>query len=135
MERYYGSVFRKTLPISNGMNDCIFCSIVSGEQIADMILSEAEYVAFNDIRPKAPVHILIVPKKHIASIAKMEEDDALLMGQLIGGAKKAARQAGIEDGGYKLVFNVGKGGGQIIDHIHLHLLGGWNAAEHPVANV
>ncbi len=113
--------------VSNGfMNDCIFCSIVSGETKADLILSEAEYIVFNDIHPKAPVHILIVPKKHIDSIAKIEEDDVLLMGQLIAGAKKVAQRVGIEDGGYKLVFNVGKGGGQVIGHIHLHLLGGWN---------
>ncbi|OHA51189.1 MAG: histidine triad nucleotide-binding protein [Candidatus Terrybacteria bacterium RIFCSPLOWO2_01_FULL_40_23] len=117
------------------MNSCIFCSIVSGEQKADVILSEAEYVAFNDIRPKAPVHILIVPKKHIASVAEIKEDDVLLMGQLINGAKKLAVQAGVENSGYKLVFNVGHGGGQVIDHIHLHLLGGWNNEEHLALNV
>lgn len=125
----------KTLPISNGMNSCIFCAIVNGEQKADIILSKAEYIAFNDIHPKAPVHILVVPKKHIASVGEIKEDDVLLMGQLINCAKELAQQAGIAGSGYKLVFNVGRGGGQVIDHIHLHLLGGWNKAEHSALNV
>ncbi|OHA46577.1 MAG: histidine triad nucleotide-binding protein [Candidatus Terrybacteria bacterium RIFCSPLOWO2_01_FULL_44_24] len=116
------------------MTNCIFCSIVKGERQADIVASKEECVAFKDIQPKAPFHILVVPRKHVASVAEMEDGDAPLIGQLIRCAKVIAEESGIDKTGYKLVFNVGRGGGQIIDHIHLHLLGGWNNNE-PPANI
>ncbi len=105
--------------------DCIFCKIIKGEAPAEIIHQDENFVVFKDIHPKAPVHILIVPKKHIVSINHLEEVDKELMGELFLVAAKIAQVAGIRDSGYKLVFNVGRGGGQLVDHLHLHLLGGW----------
>lgn len=105
--------------------DCIFCKIIKGESPAEIIHQDENFVVFKDIHPKAPVHILIIPKKHITSINHLEEVDKELMGELFLVAKKTAHVAGIRDSGYKLVFNVGRGGGQLVDHLHLHLLGGW----------
>ena len=107
------------------MPDCIFCSIVKGEPKADIVFSSEDCIAFHDIHPKAPVHILVIPRKHINSVAEMTEEDTMLMGQLIKCAKDIASKNGLSSLGYKLVFNVGRGGGQVIDHVHLHLLGGW----------
>jgi histidine triad (HIT) family protein len=81
--------------------------------------------AFNDIAPEPPIHILIVPKKHIHSINHLEAEDKELIGELFLLAKQIAKEQKVSETGYKLIFNVGKGGGQIIDHIHLHLVGGW----------
>ncbi|KKT28732.1 MAG: Histidine triad (HIT) protein [Candidatus Giovannonibacteria bacterium GW2011_GWB1_46_20] len=83
-----------------------------------------DFVIFKDIKPSAPVHYLAVLKKHIPSIKEIEHEDEALIGHLIHEAKSAAEKLGLS--GYKLVFNVGRDGGQIIDHIHLHILGGWN---------
>ena len=105
--------------------DCIFCKIVKGEVPSEIIYKDEDFIAFKDIKPKAPVHILIIPKKHIASINHLEEEDKELMGNLCLLAKKIAKKVNLKDKGYKLVFNVGRGGGQVIDHLHLHLLGGW----------
>jgi len=104
--------------------DCLFCSIIKKESPADMMHEDEKLVAFRDINPKAPVHILIVPKKHIPSINEISEDDSNLLGQLIYRAKHLAEEKGIAESGYKLVFNCGRDAGQIVDHIHLHLLGG-----------
>lgn len=104
--------------------ECIFCKISSKDQSADIVYEDEKIIAFRDINPKAPVHILIVPKKHIASIKDMEESDKALMGEVLFLAKKMAKAQNIDEG-YKLVFNVGRKGGQIIDHVHLHLMGGW----------
>ncbi len=105
--------------------DCLFCKIVKKEQPADIIYEDEKFIAFNDIAPKAPIHILIVPKKHIQSVNHLEAEDKELIGGLILLAKQIAKERKISETGYKLIFNVGRGGGQIIDHIHLHLLGGW----------
>jgi len=106
------------------MNNCIFCAIGTHESPAELEFENDEMVAFDDINPKAPVHILIVPKKHIPSIAALTEIDAPLMGKMILLAKKLAEEKGIADDGYRLVFNAGKHSGQVVDHIHLHLMGG-----------
>lgn len=103
------------------MSDCVFCKISGHEQEAEIVYEDEEIIAFNDINPSAPVHILVVPKKHIDSIAGATAQDADLLGRLIFRAKEIASQKGLS--GYKLVFNVGKEGGQIIYHLHLHLLG------------
>lgn len=105
------------------MNQCIFCKIVRNEISSEVVFEDSLIKVFKDIHPKAPIHLLIVPKKHIESVATLTDADQKTMLDVIWGAKKAAEIAGIE--GYKLIFNVGRKGGQIVDHIHLHLLGGW----------
>jgi len=107
------------------MKDCLFCRIVNGEKEADFVHRGERVVAFNDIRPQAPVHILIVPRKHIRSINDIAEEDEPVVSDLIYTAQKIAGQKGIHQSGYKLVFNVERGGGQYIFHLHLHLIGGW----------
>lgn len=103
--------------------NCIFCKIAQKKQPAEVVYENDALIAFNDIKPKAPVHILIVPKKHIESVAHLEEDDKELLCNMLFTARDIAKTQKIDEG-YKLVFNVGRRGGQIIDHIHLHLLGG-----------
>jgi len=106
------------------MDNCLFCKIAKKELPAEVEYEDEEIIAFQDIRPKAPVHILITPKKHIESVAKMTENDVNIAGRLIYIAKILAEKKGIAKKGYKLVVNVGREGGQLIDHLHLHLLGG-----------
>ena len=106
------------------MEDCVFCKITAKEINADIVYEDSKVVAFNDIRPSAPVHVLVVPKEHIQSIAHLESNHNEVISKLIFTAKSLAEKANLK--GYKLVFNVGREGGQVIDHLHLHLLGGWN---------
>ena len=103
--------------------DCIFCEIAKGRAPASVEYEDERVVAFDDINPAAPVHILIVPKLHLKTIKDMEEEDEGLIGHLVFVARKIAEQRHLE--GYKLIFNVDKKGGQVVMHIHLHLLGGW----------
>lgn len=104
--------------------DCIFCKIIHKEAQAEFVNETDDLVIFKDNLPKAPVHLLTVPKKHIVSVGDMADSDAGLMGKLILEARNAAQRAGLD--GYKLIFNVGRRGGQIVDHVHLHILGGWD---------
>lgn len=104
--------------------NCIFCDIINKKSPADIIYEDEKFIVFKDIKPSAPVHILLVLKEHIASINNLKNKHKELIGEWILIAKKVAKEQGIEDG-YKLVFNVGRKGGQIIDHLHFHLLGGW----------
>ena len=106
------------------MSNCIFCKIVRKEIPSEIIYESDEVMAFKDIEPKAPIHILIVPKKHIETVDHLDPKDEKLVGALIYTAQKIARKLNIAENGYRLVFNVKKHGGQIVDHIHLHLLGG-----------
>src|SRR3989344_1409118 len=106
---------------------CLFCSIAKKEIPADILYEDKVVVAFKDIKPLAPVHYLIMPKEHIESIGHLESNHAEVISKLIFTAKKLAEDANLK--GYKLVFNVGREGGQIIDHLHLHLLGGWSKKE------
>jgi len=101
---------------------CLFCKIAKKEEAANIIYEDNKFIAFKDIYPKASFHILIVPKKHISSINHLKIDDKTLMGELILVAQEIARQNNLK--GYKLLINVGREGGQIIDHLHLHLLSG-----------
>jgi len=103
---------------------CIFCKIIKHEQQGDVVYENEKIIAFKDINPKAPVHILIVPKKHIASMQDIEEEDCEMLSEIFLVSKKIATDQNIDDG-YKLVCNVGRKGGQTIDHAHFHLLGGW----------
>lgn len=105
--------------------ECIFCAIANKAQSADVLWEGEQFIAFKDIHPKAPVHVLLIPRKHIESVNHIEDGDSALIGELILAAQKIARTAGVSETGYKLVFNVGRGGGQVIDHLHLHILGGW----------
>jgi histidine triad (HIT) family protein len=102
--------------------DCIFCKIISGEIPSEKVFENDKIIAFNDINPKARIHILVVPKKHIESVKSLEETDKDLIVEVIFAAKKIAKDKDLE--GYKLVFNVGREGGQLVDHLHLHLLSG-----------
>ncbi|MBI4059573.1 HIT domain-containing protein [Candidatus Giovannonibacteria bacterium] len=106
--------------------NCIFCSIIKKEIPSSLVFEDSEFVAFNDIHPKAPVHVLIVSKTHIASVKDLKAGEEELTGRMIGLAKNIAREQKLD--GYKLIFNVGPKGGQLIDHLHLHLLGGWGEA-------
>jgi histidine triad (HIT) family protein len=103
---------------------CIFCAIVAGEIPSDIVYRDDDFIAFNDIHPQAPIHVLIIPKKHIDSIADLTEDDMPLMGRMLAVAKSVAECTGVSEKGYRLVVNTRSEGGQIIMHIHMHLLGG-----------
>jgi histidine triad (HIT) family protein len=102
--------------------ECIFCKIVKNEIPALKVFESDEVIAFKDIEPKARVHILVIPKKHIESVKYLEESDKCFMGELILVAQKIAKDNELQ--GYKLVINVGREGGQIVNHLHLHLLSG-----------
>ena len=103
---------------------CIFCNIVNKKSPAKIIYEDDKIIAFPDINPSAPVHILIIPKKHIKSANELKAEDQALLGKMILTAKKLAKENKIDQSGYRLVINTGKDGGQIIEHLHLHLLGG-----------
>ena len=103
---------------------CLFCKILNKEIPANVVYEDDTIIAFKDIKPIAPIHILIIPKKHISSLADIKIEDVDLMGELMLTAKKIAEDLNIAQKGYKLIMRVGKDGGQEIGHIHLHLLGG-----------
>jgi len=105
--------------------DCIFCKIVNGEIPTEFLYQDDTLVVFRDINPHAPVHILIVPKKHIRSINDLTENDREIISHLIMVGKDIAKKESVNSSGYKLLFNVERGGGQVIFHLHLHLIGGW----------
>ena len=107
------------------MSDCLFCKIAAGEIPADKVYEDDRVIAFKDINPHAPVHDLIVPRRHIRSVNDLKEQDSYLVGHLLMVGRDLAGQRGVNESGYKLVFNVEWGGGQRIFHIHMHLLGGW----------
>ena len=104
--------------------DCLFCKIIAGEIPSDSVYEDELVLAFNDINPVAPVHQLVIPKHHIASAAELSPADAELLGRLFGVAADLARTAGLPASGYRLVTNVGADGGQSVDHLHFHLIGG-----------
>ena len=106
------------------MSECLFCRIVSGEIAADVVAESEDWVAFRDVNPQAPSHILIVPRRHIATLDDLTHADAPLMGALVAAAVGIARDERLVDGGYRLAVNCGAGAGQSVFHIHLHLLGG-----------
>ncbi len=103
---------------------CVFCKIIKKEIPTEFLYEDDLVVAFRDIHPIAPVHVLVIPKKHIESIVNISEENERLMGRIILAAKKIAEELKISEKGYKLLFRVGRHGGQEIKHIHLHLIGG-----------
>ena len=104
---------------------CLFCNIAGGCTDTRFVFENEHVVVFKDIHPQAPVHLLAVPKKHIRSINDLTDKDRIIVAELIDVARLVAKQQGIGKSGYKLVFNVESGGGQVIFHLHLHLIGGW----------
>ena len=104
--------------------DCIFCKIANKEMPSEIVYEDDEVVAFKDIKPVAPVHLLIITQKHIPSVDHLESGDKELIGSLFLVAQKIAREQGVAETGYRLVFNVGPDAGQTVDHLHLHLIGG-----------
>lgn len=109
------------------MEDCIFCKIAKGEFGSEMLFENDRRVAVNDINPQAPVHALIIPKRHIRSINDLTDGDEGLVAEMIYGAKELAKKLNIDKSGYQLFFHVEEGGGQTVFHLHLHLLGGFEA--------
>jgi histidine triad (HIT) family protein len=104
---------------------CIFCNIAQEKTSTELLYKNQNLVVFKDIKPHAPVHLLIVPKQHIRSINDLTAADLPLVSELIMAAKNMAIEVGVKESGYKLLFNVEHGGGQMVFHLHLHLLGGW----------
>jgi len=103
---------------------CIFCGIAAGEVPARTVLETDDVIAFHDLDPKAPTHVLVIPRRHIESIDAMADGDEELIGKVFAAAKAVAGHAGIADGGYRLVTNIGANGGQTVPHLHIHVLGG-----------
>jgi histidine triad (HIT) family protein len=103
---------------------CLFCRIVAGEIPSTRVAEDDTVIAIRDIAPKAPTHILVMPRDHIASAADLTDADSPLVGHIFAVAAEIARSAGIADGGYRVVTNVGTWGGQSVDHLHFHLMGG-----------
>lgn len=105
-------------------DECPFCRIAAGDQAADELYRDERIVAFRDINPQAPVHVLIIPRQHIGSVAEADADNAELIGQLHAVAARLSRELGVAPDGYRCVINCGRHGGQTVYHLHLHLLGG-----------
>lgn len=106
------------------MTDCIFCKIINKEIPSTTIYEDDQFLAFNDINPSAKTHILLIPKKHYESVADLKEKDVELIGNMILVANKIAKEQGIDESGYRLVTNAGPDSGQLINHLHFHILGG-----------
>ncbi len=106
------------------MSDCLFCKIVAGDIPAELVHEDARVVAFRDINPQAPTHVLIIPREHIPTINDLDAAHEPLVGALFSVAKKIAGDEGLSDDGYRVVMNCNEGAGQSVFHIHLHLLGG-----------
>jgi histidine triad (HIT) family protein len=103
---------------------CLFCGIVAGDIPANLVAEGEEWIAFRDIHPQAPTHVLLVPRRHLSTLDDLGGGDESLAGALVGAAARIARDEGLVEGGYRVVMNCGAGAGQSVFHIHLHLLGG-----------
>lgn len=114
------------------MSDCIFCKIITGEIPAKFVYEDEHVVAFNDIHPKAPTHILMIPRKHVPKLADLEWTDSMLAGHMMLAVGKIASAVGIRENGFRVVINNGSFAGQEVFHLHFHILGGkqmtWNPA-------
>jgi histidine triad (HIT) family protein len=106
------------------MSNCLFCRIIAGELPAAKVYEDDQIVAFDDIQPQAPVHVLIVPRKHIPTLNDLDAADGPLVGRMVQVATGIARDRGTDTAGYRTLINVNEGGGQSVYHVHLHLLGG-----------
>ena len=106
------------------MSDCIFCKIVEKQIPAQIEYEDNDILAFKDINPVAPVHVLVIPKKHLASVNEVTEEDNLVIGRIFSVIKDLATNLGIAESGYRVVKNIGHDGGQVVPHLHFHLIGG-----------
>ncbi|MDQ6962059.1 MAG: histidine triad nucleotide-binding protein [Mariprofundaceae bacterium] len=106
------------------MSDCLFCKIITGDIPANKVYEDADCLAFRDIHPKAPTHVLVIPKKHITSLAHAHTEDAQLLGILLDRVRQIAESEGIAQSGYRVIINSGDDGRQEVPHLHLHLIGG-----------
>ncbi|MCK5262880.1 MAG: histidine triad nucleotide-binding protein [Gammaproteobacteria bacterium] len=106
------------------MSDCLFCKILDGEIPCDRVYENDQVVAFRDVNPQAPTHVLVIPRKHISTVNDLTADDKNIVGEMMLAAKAVAKQDGIEESGYRMVMNCNEGAGQTVFHIHLHILGG-----------
>jgi histidine triad (HIT) family protein len=106
------------------MEDCIFCKIINKEVPSTIVYEDEDVIAFKDIHPVTPVHILVIPKKHISSLVDLKEEDEAVIGKIYSVINKIAKQEGILDKGFRVIVNCGEDGGQVVKHIHFHLLGG-----------
>ena len=106
------------------MDDCVFCKIVAGDIPADILYQNDELIAFRDINPLAPTHLLIIPRKHIPSLAHLPDAETPLIGHMAKIANQLAKEEGVFEGGYRLAISCGKEGGQLVPHLHMHLVGG-----------
>lgn len=106
------------------MNDCVFCKIVQGEIPSNKVYEDDKILSFKDLNPEAPVHVLIIPKKHIASLTEVNEEDAEIIAHIFKTIPKIVKDLGIDKDGYRVVSNCGEFGGQSVPHVHFHLLGG-----------
>lgn len=104
--------------------DCVFCKIVEKEIPSEIIYEDDNVIAFNDLDPQAPIHFLVIPKKHIESVARLEESDLKYLDSIFLAIKKIASEKGLDEEGYRVVTNIGEGGGQSVPHLHFHVLGG-----------
>ncbi|MFC1938953.1 histidine triad nucleotide-binding protein [Chloroflexota bacterium] len=109
--------------------DCIFCQIVAGKIPSEITYHDEELIAFRDINPQAPTHLVIIPKRHIPSLAQLSQAELPLMGRMVAVASELAEEEGIAQTGYRLVVNYGEWGGQVVPHLHMHLLGGRKLAD------
>jgi histidine triad (HIT) family protein len=103
---------------------CVFCQIAEGKIPAKLVLDEPDLLAFRDLNPVAPVHVLVIPRRHIASLTELESADATLIGRMFLAARKVAEQEGVSERGFRTVINAGPEAGQSVFHVHLHVLGG-----------
>jgi len=106
------------------MDDCLFCRIVAGEVPAQVVYSDDELLAFRDIQPQAPVHVLVIPRKHIPTFGDLSDEDEVLVGRIARAAARIAEQEGVSKSGYRSVVNAGPDANQSVPHLHLHVLGG-----------
>ena len=111
------------------MEDCIFCKIIKGEIPSTKVYEDEEILAFNDVNPAAPIHILVVPKKHIESLDHLEKEDEALVGRIYGVINKIAEEQGVKNDGFRVIVNCGKNGGQEVMHLHFHILAGKKLGE------
>lgn len=111
------------------MADCLFCKIIKGEIPSNKVYEDDEILAFKDINPAAPIHILVIPKKHITSLAHLEKEDEAIVGRIYGVINKIAEEKGVKEKGYRVIVNCGKDGGQEVMHLHFHLLAGKQLGE------
>lgn len=111
------------------MEDCIFCKIIKKEIPADIVYEDEEIIAFKDIQPAAPIHILVIPKKHIPSLVYLQKEDEALIGRIYTVINEVAKGQGVKEKGYRVIVNCGEDGGQEVGHLHFHLLAGKKLGE------